>query len=184
MEIYEDWLSSEMTRAELNELSEEEKKERKRLQKKICNKKYRETNPEQKKKSNRKYRENNPEYQQEYYENNKEHLLESNRTYREEHEEEEKEQKKKYRETLNGKKRHTIGTWKHRGLQESDDDLDRIYELWQTQELCNACDCVLTRDGTKCVTDPNMDHDHITHRFRHIICRSCNTHDKWKQYFC
>ena len=26
MEIYEDWLSSEMTRAELNELSEEEKK--------------------------------------------------------------------------------------------------------------------------------------------------------------
>jgi uncharacterized protein YjiS (DUF1127 family) len=33
MEIYNDWLVSKMTRAELKELSDEERKERRRLQK-------------------------------------------------------------------------------------------------------------------------------------------------------
>ena len=143
MEIYEDWLSSEMTRSEFNELSTEDKKERKRLQ--------------------------NIKYHKKHYYANKEKVLEK---------------AKEYNQTPNGKKTQTLSDWKRRGLQESPEDLDRIYELWQTQELCNACDCVLTRDGDNSSTDASMDHDHITNRFRHIICRSCNTNDNWKKYFC
>ena len=79
---------------------------------------------------------------------------------------------------------NTLCQWNQRGLQESPEDLDRIYELYLHQECCNACDCVLTRDGDNSSTQACMDHCHITHKFRHIICRSCNTHDNWKKYFC
>ena len=168
MEIYEDWLSSKMTRAELNELSDDDKKERKRLKQVKADRKYRENNIEKSKEKSRKYRENNIEKLKEkskkYYENNPEYF-------------------KEYSQTPIGKKNRTINKWNCSGLQESKEELDRIYELWQTQSLCNACDCVLTRDGA-CSTQACMDHDHDTNRFRHIICRSCNTHDNWKKYFC
>jgi hypothetical protein len=158
MEIYNDWLVSKMTRTELTELCDDDKKERKRLQKIKSNKKYREENPEKLKEANKKYREENPEKVKEYYE--------------------------KYQQSPNGKKVNTLGNWTNRGLEESKEDLDRIYELYLTQELCNACDIQLTRNGDNSSTQACMDHDHITNRFRHIICKSCNTQDKWMQYFC
>ena len=154
MEIYNDWLSSKMTRSELNELSEEDRKERKRLKKLKACRKYREENPEK--------------------------LAEQSKKYYEEH----KDKIKEYQQTPHGKKIHTLSHWKSRGLHETQEELDRIYELYLNQELCNACDCVLTRNGDRCSTDVCMDHDHDTNRFRHIICRSCNTMDNWKKYFC
>ena len=108
--------------------------------------------------------EENKEKSKEYYKNNKEKIAE-------------------YKQTPIGKKVNTISKWKTRGLEETEEELDRIYELYLTQELCNACDCILTRDGM-CATDPTMDHSHETHRFRHIICRECNSNDKWMKYFC
>ena len=139
-ELYDDWLVSKMTRAELNELSSDEKKERLRLQQK---------------------------------------------QYRKGNQEKEKERHRKYGQTPVGKKVNTISHWVNNlGLQESPEDLDRIYELRETQELCNACDVKLTRNGDRCSTDASMDHDHETHRFRHIICHKCNSHDNWKKYFC
>lgn len=172
-ELYEYWLVSKMTRDEYNELSDDEKKERKRLKKNVNGRKQYEKNPEKIKEQQRKWKEANPEKKRE-----------QQRKYREENREKEKERVKKYNQTSAGKKSHTISSWVQRGLQESDEDLDRIYELRETQELCNACDCVLTRNGDRCSTDATMDHDHDTHRFRHIICRSCNTQDNWKKYFC
>lgn len=83
-----------------------------------------------------------------------------------------------------GKKSALIAGWVRLGLQETEEDLDRIYHLWLTQELCNACDCGLTRDGIKCSTQATMDHCHISHRFRHIICHNCNSQDNWKKFFC
>ena len=157
-EIYEDWLVSPMTRAELNELNDEEKAERNRLKKNVsARKKYKE-NPEKEKERQKKYYKENPE--------------------------KEKERKRKYRETPSCKKSFTISKWKQYGLQESKEDLDRIYGLWLHQELCNACDVKLTRNRVNSSTDACMDHDHDTHRFRHIICRACNTADNWKKYFC
>ena len=136
-------LARKMSRSEFKQLSDDEKKERRRLQQRIRDKKYSDAN--------------------------KEKITERDR---------------KYKQTPNGKKVNTLCSWKSIGLQESKEVLDIIYELWQTQELCNACDCVLTRNGDRSSTDASMDHCHITHRFRHIICRACNNHDRWKQYFC
>ena len=165
-ELYEYWLVSKMTRAELNELSDDERKERKRLQQKISDKKYYQKNME-------KYKEYREEHKEEKAEYNIKHYQENPEYYRQ------------YRETPSCKKSMTISSWVNNlGLQESPEDLDRIYELRETQELCNACDCVLTRTGKLISTDATMDHDHDTHRFRHIICRTCNTMDNWKQYFC
>ena len=173
MEIYEDWLSSKMTRSELNELSTEERNERLRLQQKKYDRKYyqenKEENKEKLKESRKKYYEENKEKSKEYYETNKEQITERH---------------KKYRETPTGKKSITLSQWKHYGLQESPEDLDRIYELYLHQELCYSCDIQLTRDGIKCSTQACMDHDHTTNRFRQICCRSCNTQDSWMQYWC
>ena len=180
MEIYEDWLSSKMTRAEVRELSDDEKKERKRLQQKNYDKKYRENHPEKyketqrqyreenrekEKERNKKFRENHPEKSKEYYENNIEKI-------------------KEYYQTPIGKKSKTLSKWKQLGLEETKEDLEWIYELYLTQELCYSCDCILTRNGDNSKDQACMDHDHITNRFRQICCRSCNTQDRWMKYWC
>jgi hypothetical protein len=173
-------------------LSEEEKKQRKRESNKRYrekNKEYikewREKNKEKIQEYKKEYRQNNKEkiqeYTKEYAENNKEKIIEQNREYYKNN----KEKFKEYRQTPEAKKRVTISGWvSNRGLNESKEDLDRIYHLRETQELCNACDCILTRNGDRSSTEACMDHDHETGRFRHIICRCCNSHDNWKKYFC
>ena len=164
-ELYDDWLSGPMTRAEALELSPDDKEERKRLRRKIFDKQSYERNKIDIKKKKlvyyheikEKFRENRNKYARVYYQENKDEA----------------------------KKIKTLHSWTYAlDLQESSEDLDRIYELRETQELCNACDVKLTRNGDRCNTDATMDHDHNTHRFRHIICRSCNTMDTWKKYFC
>ena len=171
-ELYEEWLVSPMTRAEVKELSDEEKKERKRLQKRNSDRKYREENKEKNKERHRKYNEENKEKEKE-----------RSRKYREENKEKEKERHRLYHQTPAGKKVYMLAKWKSRGLQESDEELDIIYELYLHQEFCYSCDVRLTRDGV-CSTQAVLDHDHITHRFRQICCRSCNTMDSWMQYWC
>ena len=192
----EDWLSGPMTRAEVRELSDVDKKERSRLKKNIIGRKYREENLEQVKETQRKHREANPEYNRKYYQENTEKMRENSRKYKEvnpeynrkyyqENTEKMRENSRKYYQSPTGKKNNTISSWVNDlGLKESPEDLDRIYELRENQELCNACDCVLTRTGKRISTDASMDHDHDTYRFRHIICRGCNNKDSWKKYFC
>ena len=55
-------LARKMSRSEFKQLSDVDKKERKRLQKCINGKKFREENPEYQKEKSKKFRENNPEY--------------------------------------------------------------------------------------------------------------------------
>ena len=188
-ELYEDWLSGPMTRADYNELSDEEIKERKRLQNRNNGRKDYKRNRDERKARQKKYYEEHKEERiesnKQYYINNKTRIDERTRQYYQEKREERLEYDRKYQQTPAGKKLKTINKWVNQlGLQESDEDLDRIYELRETQELCNACDVVLTRNGDRCSTDATMDHDHDTHRFRHIICRGCNSQDNWMKYFC
>ena len=148
----EDWLSGPMTRAELKELSPDEKKERNRLKNRITSSIN--------------------------YHYNREEKLAKNKKYQEEH----KEEMAEYRQTPACKK--SISNWKRCGLEESPEDLEWIYHLWLTQELCYSCDIKLTRDGVCCATQACMDHCRITNRFRQIACRSCNTMDRWMKYWC
>ena len=173
-ELYDDWLSGPMTRAEALELSPDDKEERKRLRRKIFDKQSYERNKIDIKKK-----------KLVYYQENKDEILKKQKKYSEEHKEERQIYLHEYNQTAQAKKIKTLHSWTYAlDLQESSEDLDRIYELRETQELCNACDVKLTRNGDRCNTDATMDHDHNTHRFRHIICRSCNTMDTWKKYFC
>lgn len=179
-ELYEDWVVRPMTRAELNELNDEDKKERRLAQKRATyhkTKHYKHNEERIKKNNTTQYQENREERkakQKLYYQSNIDRCKEMGKKRYEE-----------YKKTPNGKKIITLNRWVNDfGLQESPEDLDRIYDLRLHQELCNACDVKLTRNGDRCDTDATMDHDHKTHRFRHIICRKCNNHDNWKKYFC
>ena len=136
---------------------------------------------EERKEYYKQYREKNKEKLKEYREKNKEKQKE----YMKEYVKKNKENKKEYDQTPEVKKSKTISEWVNVfGLKESKENLDRIYHLRVTQELCNACDIKLTRNGDRSSTQACMDHDHETGRFRHIICNSCNSQDNWKKYFC
>ena len=181
-------LTRKMNRTEFKDLSDVDKKERKRLQRLKASKKHREENPEKYKEINRKYRENNPEKIKErkrkYYEENLEKEKKRGKKYREENPEKDKERHRKYKQTSAGKKVNTLSQWKKYGLLESDEDLEWIYELYLTQELCYSCDCILTRNGDNSKDQACMDHCHITNKFRQICCRSCNSNDNWMKYWC
>jgi hypothetical protein len=151
-------LDRKMTRTEYYLLTEDQKKERKKIQ----NRKYYGNNKDKAKE----YREANKDKAKEYRTANKEKILKRDKEYREANKEIIAKQKKEYRQTPNGKKNDCIANWKKKGLQESPENIERIYDLWQTQELCNACDVKLTRNGDNDPTQACMDHDHDTNRFR------------------
>ena len=98
---------------------------------------------------------------------------------------ENREKRREYDQTPNGKKSKTKNRWKINGMLFTSEEFERIYNLYLTQELCNACDVKLTRGGIyNTQTRACMDHDHETGLFRHIICHTCNVHDNWKKHFC
>ena len=186
MELY-----GKMSKIDAKQLTPEQKKLRIRYLQRQYNKNHKEQIKEYKKKYRethkeeiKEYYKNNKEEIKEYYKNNKEQKKEYTKKYYENNKEYIREQKKEYYKSPNGKKSNTLSNWKTIGLQETKEELDIIYDMWLTQELCNACDILLTRTGNNCSTDACMDHCHTTNRFRHIICISCNIQDNWKKHFC
>ena len=152
------------------------------------NKIYREKNKEERKQYYEKNKEKINERRREYYEKNKEKVNGYNNQYRENNKEKVKHRTKKYqkeyRQTPQGKKVRIISDWKQRGLKETKEKVEELYEIYTTIKLCGACDIELTRSGKHSATDICLDHCHTTGRFRLMLCRSCNCNDNWKKYFC
>ena len=128
------------------------------------------------------------EYMKDYREKNKQKIQEQRKEYdkgyRENNKEKIKEKDKKYQQTPQGKKSNTISVWKYKGLKETDEKIEELYEIYTTIKFCEACDIELTRTGKNSATDINLDHCHQTGKFRLMLCGTCNRHDGWKKYFC
>lgn len=77
------------------------------------------------------------------------------------------EYQKRYFKTPAGIKIRTINNWKQKGV--VSDDWDALYELYVSTTNCMVCD-VLFGPKRKC-----LDHDHITHLYRAVLCQSCNS---------
>lgn len=63
-----------------------------------------------------------------------------------------------------------ISTWKKRGLNETKERRIEIYWIRESSTNCEKCG-----KEFKSNKDRNMDHCHITGKYRNILCTSCNS---------
>tara|TARA_R110000851_G_scaffold74814_1_gene164972 strand:- start:238 stop:684 length:447 start_codon:yes stop_codon:yes gene_type:complete len=66
-------------------------------------------------------------------------------------------------------KSDTIYNWKRYGLIETD---ERILEIYEGSIRCSNCE--LCGNAFTSARNRQMDHDHITGKFRNIVCQKCN----------
>ena len=66
-------------------------------------------------------------------------------------------------------KRKALYKWKYRGLNETDEFIEEIYNRYIVASHCELCN-----KEFKTTPDRHMDHCHETGKFRNIVCTSCN----------
>jgi hypothetical protein len=66
-------------------------------------------------------------------------------------------------------KSNTKSMWKKRGLNETDEFIEELYNRYIVAYKCELCD-----NQFKSSQDRSMDHCHKTGKFRNIVCNSCN----------
>tara|TARA_R110000787_G_scaffold175104_1_gene287639 strand:+ start:143 stop:703 length:561 start_codon:yes stop_codon:yes gene_type:complete len=159
--------------------NKEKLKEKKRIQSKEYyqknkekRKEYHQTNKEAIKEKRKKWRENNKEklriQHKKYRENNIEKLRIRDKKYHQEN----KEKIKEYQQTPKGKKSLRISKWKQAGL--ICDDYDSLYCHYLTAETCDHCNIPFGEFGDGTGTFKCMDHNHKTGLFRNFLCSKCN----------
>ena len=137
--------------------------------------KYREANKEKIAERREANKEKTLEYNRKYREANKEKIAKQIAEYREANKEKSADRQRQYRQTPKGKKVQRIGTWKHNGLVDSDNDAyESIYTHYINTQKCENCDVELTEDKNRTPTTKCLDHSHITGLFRNILCNICN----------
>ena len=145
-------------------LTEQEKKERKRIYNKEYGKKYREKNREKRKEDKRIY-----------YQKNKERIIEKNKEYGKKWRNENKEYNTKRIKEYHINNPHVkiIANWKRYGL--ISDDYRALYDEFINATHCQVCDKLFGKESRniRC-----MDHDHETGEFRCFACGDCNLHNR------
>ena len=84
------------------------------------------------------------------------------------------EQKKQY--FVDNPEKFTISNWKGYGLIELEGvySYESLYEYYLSINECEVCKTKFKDSHDRC-----LDHCHTTNIFRWVLCRSCNTYDKW-----
>ena len=132
---------------------------------------------------------NTPEYNRNYREENKEEIrLKDAIRYQKNREkkiqaskdrinanpEARQEYEREYNKTDAGKIRRRKASWKSRGLIfDSKEEFEEIYERYINTWFCDLCNCPL-HEGNVGSGKRVMDHDHVTGKFRNILCNHCN----------
>ena len=142
-------------------LTEEERKERKR----IIDKRWRDNNKEKEKQRNKIWRDTHTDYEvkrrKEYYEKNKHNNTEKRRDYN-----------KLFRQTPNGKRTERISSWKSMGVVSKDYNL--LYDNYLKSTNCEECGIEYSKKGDGIGTFKCLDHCHETGLFRNYLCHGCN----------
>ena len=75
-------------------------------------------------------------------------------------------------------KYQTIHNWKYKGLKETEETILEIYNryIW-------ASNCELCGNAFKNSKDRQMDHCHVTGKFRNIVCNRCNQYRSDKKCY-
>ena len=167
--------------------TEEEKKEKRRLNMKRQYEKNKEKRKQQDKEkyianrekiltqSKQRYYDNKEtklEYAKIYHEANKEMLNEKSRQYYQENKEVMIERNKHYQPQYRKDKPHINfkSKWKGRGLiWDSEEEFMCIWDEYVNTTACSHCNYVFDDKNWKC-----MDHDHKTGRYRCVLCFVCN----------
>jgi hypothetical protein len=74
-------------------------------------------------------------------------------------------------------KKHTIKTWKRRGLIATDEEIEEIYQKYIYATHCELCNKQFPNTKDRC-----MEHDHDIGKFRNIVCVKCNMIKTDKQF--
>jgi len=147
-------------RKEYNKKYRENNKDKIAKQKKEWNEKNKDKIKEQRKEYKKEYYENNKDKIKEYYENNKDKILEQA-----------SKRGKEYYNSDVGYKTKRIYAWKGRGV--ICDDFESLYEYYINCNNCEECNIELVK-GDIGVNKKCLDHDHLTGKFRNVLCCSCN----------
>tara|TARA_R100000951_G_scaffold51889_1_gene43713 strand:+ start:84 stop:500 length:417 start_codon:yes stop_codon:yes gene_type:complete len=122
------------------------------------------------------YRIANKEKTKEYCEANKEKKKEYDKTYNKtpQRKQKKKERLQLWAQTPQGKKFFKMNSWRNMGVNDVNDEM---YDKYINTHCCDVCSKDFKDSRDRC-----LDHDHDTGDFRQILCRACNTMDKWKNY--